>query len=211
MIILPAVPICELYSLENVSQKYVLSPMDLVFNRASGKYSAINFTRSGYPYVTLMTTDSAWRKVTLHKIVALARIHNGPYEIIEHINDNPLDLRHCNLKFSTQRENVCRAFGNGRRDCPARRFRLELVTGQVFEGTMLELQNFTHIPRMTLYDRLYKQQRGIATLYGRSSIRSVVEIEAAPEMKTGLGNRSIDYRKDVFHGKLILEHTVLEI
>lgn len=200
----------KLYSLDDISVRYVLTSDNLVYNTSSKKFVSINITMSGYPYVTLITKFGRWRKVTLHKIIALARICNGPYEIIEHLNDNPLDLRVSNLKFSTFRNNSLTAFKNGHRDCPAKRFHLVLKDGREFDGTMRELTTYTGIPRITLYDRYYKQCDGGGEPNCRSLIKSISLLEDAPPMIRGLGNRSIDYRKGYFDGKIILDNISID-
>lgn len=203
------IQISSLYSLEHIADRYYLTEHDLVFNVVTGFYSIINIMQSGYPYSTFLAKDNTWKKVTLHKIIALARINNGPYKEIEHLNDNPLDLRYCNLKFSDHKSNMKRAFENNKRDCPSGIFRLHLINGQKFIGTMVELSKKTNISRMTLYDRFYKKKI-IYTPNGRSKIKSVEKVKDAPPIKK-LSKRFIDYRKGKFHGELEFEKFILEI
>ena len=54
----------------------------------------------GYVYVSLFSPLRAKNRfIKMHKIVALCMINNGPYILIEHINDNKLDNSPENLKF----------------------------------------------------------------------------------------------------------------
>lgn len=207
----PEIPLNSLYSLENVRPYYFLTKNNLVFNKESNIYCAISLTQAGYPYITVALGElgsNAWRKITLHKIIALARINNKPYTCIEHINDNPLDIRVQNLRFSTQQQNVVSAFTNGHRDTPSALFRVELFDGRILEGTLKQIQKDTGISRITLYDRFYKGPREFAT-NSRQKVKSVIKI-GEEEAKEHLSNRSIDYRNGKFQGQIILDNLTID-
>ena len=185
---------------------YFLTMNNLVYNKDTDTYCAISITQSGYPYVTVALGDvgsNLWKKITLHKIIALARINNAPYNCIEHINDNPLDLRVENLRFSSMKKNAKSAFINGHRDTPSALFRVELFNGDVLEGTLKQIEKQTGISRITLYDRFYKGPREVSN-NSRQKVKSVIKI-GHEKSKEYLSNRSIDYRKGKFQGKLILD------
>lgn len=207
----PKIPLNSLYSLEDVRPYYFLTKNNLVFNKESNSYCAISMTRAGYPYVTVALGElgsNAWRKITLHKIIALARISNKSYGCIEHINDNPLDLRVKNLKFSTQQQNCLSAFANGHQYAPSALFRVELFDGRILEGTLKQIQKDTGISRITLYDRFYKGPRERAT-NSRQKVKSVIKI-GKEESKKHLSNRSIDYRNGKFQGQIILDNLTID-
>lgn len=207
----PEIPLNRLYGLHDVRPYYFLTKNNLVFNKESNAYCAVNLMQSGYAYVTVALGElgsNIWKSITLHKIIALARINNGPYECIEHLNDNPLDLRVENLKFSNQMRNTRSAFKNGHRDTPSALFRVELFDGRVFAGTLKYIQESTGISRITLYDRFYKGPRLVAT-NSRQKVKSVIKI-GNEESKPYLSNRSIDYRKGKFRGQLILDGLTID-
>lgn len=207
----PEIPLNSLYSLQEVRSYYYLTKNNLILNTRTNEYCAININPAGYPYVTVALGElgsDTWKKVTLHKIIALARIRNAPYSCIEHINDNPLDARLSNLKFSTQRDNANSAFANGHHNVTSALFRVELFTGEVFEGNLKQIQELTGISRITLYDRFYKGPREKAT-NSRQKVKSVVKI-GMEEDQEYISNRSIDYRKGKFQGKIILDNLEID-
>ncbi len=188
------VQINTLYGLQNIASFYWLTKLNLILNTRTNKYCEFAITQTGYPYVTMSNglNTNVWTKVTLHKILALARIHNGAYEEIEHIDDNPLNARVSNLKFSNHTANMRSAFINNHRDCPAAIFYLTYNNLNA-SGTMKEIQQKTGIPLGTLYDWYYKKN-------GR-----VTMLKAAPPIKH-LSNRLIDYRKGNFKGEIMLDN-----
>lgn len=197
-------PINSLYSLEHIPDNYWLTNYNLVFDKLRERHKGISILTTGYPSVSFSIRNKT-HTVTLHKIIALARINNGPYECIEHINDDPFDVRVSNLRFSTQRENALSAFKNNKRDCPEAIFKAVLKNGSVFTGTMRELQVKTGIPRLTLYDRYYKGPFDPNRKYAqvnKVTVLSVEKIEEAPEQKR-LSIRSIDYRKHLYRCRIL--------
>lgn len=156
------VRICDLYSLGSIRPYYYLNDDNEVVNTQNGSIKKVWISVRGYPTVTLQCSDKdKGANVPMHKLVALARINNGPYEVIEHIDDNKLDYRVENLKFSTQRANTINAFKTGKHKIYAKKFALELASGsrRKFVGTMKEIRKATGIPLATLYDRLYHPDR----------------------------------------------------
>lgn len=207
----PEIPLNTLYSLHEVRPYYFLTKNNLIFNKESNSYCAVNIYHSGYPYVTVALGElgsNLWKQITLHKIIALARICNGSYECVEHVNDNPLDLRVKNLKFSNQLSNSRSSFINGHRDTPSALFRVELFDGRILEGTLKQIQESTGISRITLYDRFYKGPREFAT-NSRQKVKSVVKI-GQEDSKPYTSNKSIDYRKGKFRGQIILDNLTID-
>lgn len=207
----PEIPLNSLYGLTDVRPYYYLSALNLVINQMTNSYCAVNITQAGYPYVTValggMGSD-VWRKITLHKIIALARINNGPYICIEHINDNPLDLGVSNLKFSNQVANTKSAFANNHRSVASAIFRVELFDGRIFLGTLKQVQEWTGISRITLYDRYYKGPRDFSG-NPRQRVKSVIKI-GMEEAPVCVNNRSIDYRDGAFQGQIVFDNLVID-
>lgn len=96
----------------------------------------------------------------MHHLIALAYIENKPYDVIEHLNDDPMDYRVENLMFSNQSQNLKRAFENDHPNRIDKIFRLKMKNGDCFVGTMKELSAETGISRQTIYDRYYNQRPG---------------------------------------------------
>lgn len=207
----PEIPVNTLFGLQRVRPYYFVTKNNLIFNQKSNSYCAINMTHSGYAYVTLALDEEGsdtWQKITLHKIIALARIKNQSYKCIEHINDNPLDLRVQNLKFSSYKENVKSAFINKHRNISSDLFRVELFDGRVFEGTLKQIQEKTGISKITLYDRFYKGPRE-TSWSSRQKVKAVTKLDKK-ETTTYISNRLIDYRNGKFQGKIILDNLTID-
>ena len=156
------IKINTLYGCENVKDIYYLDGYDVV-NVKTHHVKAINRlnTKRAYPYVTLETKDgSSNKKCLMHHLIALAYIENKPYDVIEHLNDDPMDYRVKNLIFSDHSQNGKRAFENGRPNRIDKIFRLKMKDGDCFVGTMKELSEKTGISRQTIYDRYYNQRPG---------------------------------------------------
>ena len=166
-----------LYSLENISDCYFFDTHLLkVFNAFTNTYKTVCVNKRGYPVVYLQRIDRVHQQnVPMHKIVALAMIHNGPYKLIEHLNDDKMDYRPENLVFSSQKNNVIRAFDNGVRICNARTFKVELKSGSVFEGTMRQIAEKSKIAMGTLYDHLIYKSTPSGECVGSRKIKSIVE------------------------------------
>ena len=207
----PQIPINTLYALEDIRDCYFLTMYNLVMNIQTRKYCSVNITNRGYLYVTMGVKPNGsniWRKVTLHKIIALGRIHNGPYECIEHINDNPFDLRVANLRFSTQQENSLSSFVNGRHVCDSNIFRVTLFDGRVYEGTFREISLLTGIPRATLY---YRYANGpLETPFRPNQQVKSIELIGVYTPEKPIPRRSIDYRNDSFEGIIQFDNLCLE-
>ena len=154
------VQISSLYGFVNVKDFYCLVGYDVV-NMKTGHIKKLSFHKRNYPYVTLETKDtSSNRKFLLHHLLALAYINNGEFKVLEHIDDNPLNYDISNLQFSTQSENLKRAFKNGHGNRTDKIFIVTLSNGESYEGTLKELSSLLEIPRQTLYCRYYKQTPG---------------------------------------------------
>lgn len=167
------IQISSLYSLEDVQDYYFITDSLEVVNTITGNPLAINTNKRGYPVVFLQLKKGSSmerKQVFMHKIVALAFIHNGPYILIEHIDDNKLDYRPENLKFSNHSANGKNAFITGKHIRHEQVFNAILANGSEYQGTMKELAKVTGIPRATLYDRFYK---GCTTTNPRSRLYSV--------------------------------------
>ena len=167
------IQICTLYGCEKVQPYYYLVGYDVI-NKNTGKIKAIcRFnTKRAYPYVTLETVDdSSNKKCLMHHLIALAYIDNAPYEVIEHLDDDPMNYKIDNLKFSSQKENIVRAFKNGHSNRIDQIFKVTMKDGNSYVGTMNQLQQQLNIPRQTLYCRYYQQTPG-------KKIESVIKIKS---------------------------------
>ena len=151
----------KLWSLEDLSDEYVFSYEDnSVHSRIDNRVLPVlveRFNRPtgveyGYAYLDLYTEDRVTKHVKLHKIVALALINNGPYDLIEHIDDNKLNNDVSNLKFSNKRDNFESAKKNGKLRRTRSIFEIEFYDGRVYRGNLDELRDLTGIPDSTLYD-----------------------------------------------------------
>ncbi len=168
------IQISSLYSLEDVQDYYFITDSLEVVNIATGTILAITPNKRGYPVVFLQLKKGSSmerKQVFMHKIVALAFINNGSYILIEHIDDNKLDYRPENLKFSDHSSNGKNAFVTGKHLRYEQVFNVILANGDKYQGTMKELAMVTGIPRATLYDRYYK---GCPTTNPRSRLYSVI-------------------------------------
>lgn len=86
------VQINTLYGFDTVKDFYFLVGYDVV-NMQTGHVKKLSFYKRNYPYVTLETSDGKYnKKYLLHHLLALAYIHNGEFEVVEHLDDNPLNL-----------------------------------------------------------------------------------------------------------------------
>ena len=91
------VQISTLYGFENVQDFYYMIGYDVV-NTRTGHVKTLSFHKRNYPYVTLETKDNSQnKKCLLHHLLALAYIHNGEFEVVEHLDDNPFNYDISNL------------------------------------------------------------------------------------------------------------------
>ena len=154
------IQINTLYGFENVKDFYYMIGYNVV-NTQTGHIKKLSYHKRNYPYVTLETKDNSQnKKCLLHNLLALAYIHNGAFEVVEHLDDNPLNYDISNLKFSTQSENLKRAFQNGHGNRVEKIFEIKLKNGKSYTGTLKELSEILKIPRQTLYCRYYAQTPG---------------------------------------------------
>ncbi|MBQ7629445.1 MAG: hypothetical protein IJS81_04425 [Selenomonadaceae bacterium] len=156
------VQINTLKGFENVKDYYFLIGYDVV-NTITGHKKKLSFYKRNYPYVTLETKDSTSnKKCLLHRLLALAYLYseNGAFDLVEHLDDNPLNYDLNNLKFSSRSENGKRAFSNGHPNRIDKVFQVKFKDGKVYTGTMKELSVLLNIPRQTLYCRYYEQTQG---------------------------------------------------
>lgn len=173
------IQINTLYSLEDVGPQYSFDTETLeVINTDTYRVKKVSTNKRGYPVVYLQRSTNnrhgrEARNVPMHKIVALAVINNGPYTLIEHLDDDKQNYTPQNLVFSDQKSNVLRMHSNGIQNHHDRVFELEMSDGKRYVGTMKTLSAETGIPRATLYDRYYRSRRN-----GKRQIKSIVLAES---------------------------------
>lgn len=143
------IQINTLYGLEDVKDCYYLKGYDVInIETNKVKIVSIHNCKRHYPYITFSRKyDHRNKKVFMHHIIALAYIHNGPFEVIEHLNDDQNDYSVENLFPSTQAENVRRAFRNGRSNRIDKTYSVIMNDGSEHKGTMKELSVELNIPR----------------------------------------------------------------
>lgn len=203
------VQICKLSGMSHINPCYWLTSYNLVWDNKNNKYPTIGILSVGYPYVSLRTRKAGEHActTTLHKLIALARIRNKPYTLIEHLDDNPLNLTVKNLMFSDHKNNIMRATTNEHRCYPDAKFCVVLVDGSSYTGPMKEISEVTGIPISSLYDRYYKGPITTSDLpyhlWERVKVLSVFRIEDMPPMEYHR-HRLIDYRNA--YGKEIPIH-----
>ena len=115
------IKICTLWSLEKVKPNYTFDLDDRrIYNEKTGLPLREMKDSGGYRKVELQTVGKKTKPlyVRIHKIVALAMIHNGPYELIEHLDDDKENNDPGNLAFSTHRENAISMLRNGKGNFP---------------------------------------------------------------------------------------------
>lgn len=149
----------QINTLKGFENDYFLVGYDVV-NTITGHKKKLSFYKNNYPYVTLETSDNTSNKKSLlHRLLALAYIdsENGNFDLVEHLDDNPLNYDISHLKFSSHSENGKRAFVNGHSNRIDKVFEVKMNDGKIFIGTMKELSSTLNIPRQTLYCRYYEQ------------------------------------------------------
>lgn len=190
------VHICELKICPTISEDYWLTPLNIVWDIKNNLPCQIRLTNRGYPYVQLRTSiiGAHAKTILYHRLLACARIENEICECVGHLDDNPLNCVISNLLPSTQRRNVMRAFENKKHLISEAIFKVVLPDLTEYIGSIRELSEKLKIPRITLYDRYYKEPFDITKKYAkidRISILSVEKIKDAEQFR----HRSIDYRK----------------
>lgn len=96
-----------------------------------------------YEYISLYL-DNKRVASSVHRIVAMAFIPNpNNYPEVDHINDNPLDNRVCNLQWCTQKmnnskEHHCKAVSQSKKGKPAPN-RTSIVGISISDGTTYKL------------------------------------------------------------------------
>lgn len=169
------VRINTLWSLEDVKPNYVFDTETYqVINTNTGKVLKVRVDKRGYPVVGLAAyVATGCKAVKFHKIIALSIIHNGPYELIEHLDDNPLNYNVSNLKFSTKSENMMSMYRNGITNHHPRTFLVVLDSGNIYFGTLKAIAKQSGIPRGTLYDASYG--KWISSKHGIREICQLIE------------------------------------
>jgi len=157
------VQVNTLWSLENIKDQYIFDTETLdITNIWSGRIISVYIDKRGYPAVSMSLknptkTGRRYANVKYHKIIALACINNGPYKLIEHLDDNPLNFHPSNLKFSTQTENAKTMRANGINNHIDSIFELMLTDGTKYIGTTKEISEQSGIRRGAIYDKMYQR------------------------------------------------------
>lgn len=155
----------SLWSLEDVDDSYFFCHEDrMVYNKRwfRGIHQFIqlplHFDNWHYVTVSVKRWDESDKTIFYHKIIALTLINNGPYELIEHLDDDPTNNSVSNLYFSDKRQNGFRAFANGKHIHKSSTFEFCMEDGTVYRGTIREVSKASGIPEGTLYDRIYTER-----------------------------------------------------
>ena len=155
------IQINTLYGFENVKGFYYLKGYD-VYNVVTDHIKALcRLNKVRYPYVSLEQHNNiSSKKAMMHHLIALAYINNGPFVLVEHLDDNLLNYNVSNLLFSDQQNNVKRAFENGHTNKYEYIYKVTMKSGENYTGTMKELTELTGVPRQTLYCIHYENRSG---------------------------------------------------
>lgn len=169
------IKINTLYSLENISDCYYVREDGQIININTGHVKKQTLGPRGYYYVSLNEkVTNRQVKVTVHKIIALAFISNGPYEDINHRDGNKQNNAVENLEFCTQRENVIHAWQHGLIVRKERVFRANFENYALI-GTMKQLAKEMGANRATLYSCFY--QKRSCRMHGMINIVEVFDKE----------------------------------
>lgn len=154
------IQISSLWSLEDIEDFYYVVDENTVINSNTGRIKkATKSKQRGYWYYTLQKKDKTNKKVYVHKINALAFINNGPYELIEHIDDNKDNNKVNNLLFSNKSKNAKSAFKNNKINRKEKIIEIITFDNEIHQGTIKELSKKLNIPKGTLYDNLYVKRK----------------------------------------------------
>lgn len=174
------IQINKLYSLDDIKDYYYITDDYKILNLETGAEIKIWISVRGYPCVSLQRKESyrTGRNIPVHKIVALAFINNSPYTLIEHIDDNKLDYRPNNLKFSNKSENGKSAFRNGLRYGVCKVYKVNFTDSSVMVGKASTIAKVMNIPKGFLYWRASKARKPGDTTYvnGKHNINSITYI-----------------------------------
>ena len=154
------IQINKLYSLETIRDCYYVMDTYQIINIDTGKILKQTEGNQGYKYVNLYDIYGNCQKPTVHKIIALAFINNGPYTVINHIDGNKHNNLPSNLEFCTQQHNALEAIRLGLTHVDKYRVTInEGIFYRFVEGTLTELSDLLCIPRDTL-STMYKRYNG---------------------------------------------------
>jgi len=173
--------ICTLYGCEKVKPIYWLIGYKVInINTMHIKQMTKLNTKRAYPYVTLDTIDGKNKKCLMHHLIALAYIKNEPYDVIEHLDDNPMNYNVDNLMFSNQLHNVKRSINNKTFQINRKEniYNVILLDGTRFNGTMKEIAKKSNIDRKTLYNAYYanKPYRNIQSVTLKTGQQTIENI-----------------------------------
>lgn len=153
----------SLWSLENIRDGYVVCYENkFIYDIRCTPYKLLKLHPDfqGYLVVSLYQQNSKLpvKNIFYHKILALAFINNGPYELIEHLDDDKLNNDISNLRFSNKRDNGLRAFANNKHVHKSSIFEFCMEDGTIYRGKISEISKQSGIPAGTLYDRIYTER-----------------------------------------------------
>jgi len=198
------VQISALWSLDHIKDNYYFDTETFnIINMDTNRILKPYIDKRGYYAVGLQrkyptNTGRMTNNVKYHKIIALSIINNGPYELIEHINDNPLDNNPSNLKFSNHRNNSISMFKNGKNGNIDSIYKLIMADGTVYTGTMKEISKASGIPKGTLYDRFYMFNCDVDKSKGTQRKHKIKDFQ---ELSSGSGrSKEIEYSVSVIIG-----------
>ena len=195
------IKICTLWSLEKVKPNYTFDLDDRrIYNEKTGLPLREMKDSGGYRKVELQTVGKKTKPlyVRIHKIVALAMIHNGPYELIEHLDDDKENNDPGNLAFSTHRENAISMLRNGKGNFDPSQFEFTALDGTVYSGSLEEISSQIGIPRRTLSDLVNKGVRTDFPYFKYNIVRIVETRIGRYRLRAGLG--PVDYRSPSYFG-----------
>lgn len=152
------IQINNLYSLENIKYIYYINENLEIINIVTNKVKKWTLGKRGYYYVSLIDIYNKTKKVSVHKIIALAFVKNAPYKVINHKDGNKLNNEIHNLEFSTIKDNTLHAFKLGLIPIKESLFLIVFENNENYVGTIKEISCKYKIPKGTLYDIFYKKK-----------------------------------------------------
>ena len=148
------IQINKLKGLENVSDCYYIDNDLNLWNKKTKSIKKATLGKRNYYYYSLnekMTNKQV--KISKHRIVALAFIPN-PYNLpqVNHKDGNKLNNCVKNLEWCSASENSIHAIKNKLHTIKATEYKLTLLNGKHYIGTIADISFETGIPWPTLYD-----------------------------------------------------------
>jgi hypothetical protein len=95
--------------IDNLVEDYAITVCGKLYNLSTKKWIKPTI-KNGYKYVNLSAYGDSQRHYSIHRLVAMTFIPNpNNLQVVDHINNDPLDNRVENLQWLTQKQNINRS------------------------------------------------------------------------------------------------------